>query len=82
MSPKESRQNWARLIQKIYEVDPLTCPKCQGQMHIIRFIEGLDIIEKILRHLGLWVIRNRSDTETPTEQGHNMLCPCSVGVIF
>jgi hypothetical protein len=23
---KESRRNWARLIQKIYEVDPLTCP--------------------------------------------------------
>ncbi len=27
MSSKESRQNWARLIQKIYEVDPLICPK-------------------------------------------------------
>jgi hypothetical protein len=24
------RKAWARLIQKIYEVDPLTCPKCQG----------------------------------------------------
>jgi hypothetical protein len=24
---KEYRKNWARLIQKIYEVDPLTCPK-------------------------------------------------------
>jgi len=22
------RRNWARLIQKIYEVDPLVCPKC------------------------------------------------------
>jgi len=30
-SSKESRQNWARLIRKIYEVDPLVCPKCQGQ---------------------------------------------------
>lgn len=36
---KEYRKNWARLIQKIYEVDPLTCPKCQGQMRIISFIE-------------------------------------------
>jgi len=27
-SPKEYRRNWARLIKKIYEVDPLTCPKC------------------------------------------------------
>jgi hypothetical protein len=24
----EHRKAWARLIQKIYEVDPLTCPKC------------------------------------------------------
>jgi hypothetical protein len=24
---KAYRKNWARLIQKIYEVDPLTCPK-------------------------------------------------------
>ena len=28
---KEYRKNWARLIRKIYEVDPLTCPKCQGK---------------------------------------------------
>ena len=27
-STKEYRKNWAKLIQKIYEVDPLTCPKC------------------------------------------------------
>ncbi len=32
------RKNWAKLIQKIYEVDPLTCPKCQGQMRILRLI--------------------------------------------
>ncbi len=55
---KESKQNWATLIQRIYEVDPLVCPKCQGTMRIISFIEELDIIEKILRHLDLWDIRN------------------------
>jgi hypothetical protein len=32
MPSKEFRQNWARLIQKIYEVDPLVCPKYQGLM--------------------------------------------------
>ncbi len=45
-------------VQKVYEVDPLFCPKCQGAMSIISFIEELDIIEKILRHLGLWDLRN------------------------
>ena len=66
MSSKESRQNWVRLIQKNYEVDPLICPKCWGQMHIISFIEELDIIEKILRHLGLWDIRNHDPPQPVT----------------
>ncbi len=34
LSPKEFRKNWARLIQKTYEVDPLKCPKCQGSMRV------------------------------------------------
>jgi hypothetical protein len=29
-SSKEYGKNWARLIQKIYEVDPLTCLRCHG----------------------------------------------------
>ncbi len=41
---KESRKNWARLIQKIYEVDPLTCPKCSGIMKVISVIEDEEII--------------------------------------
>jgi hypothetical protein len=51
---KEYRKNWARLIQKIYEVNPLTCPKCHGRMRIVVFIEQPEIIKKILKHLGLW----------------------------
>lgn len=56
---KALRKNWARLIQKIYEVDPLTCPKCQGKMHIIAFIENEEVIKIILKHLGLWEIKRR-----------------------
>jgi hypothetical protein len=37
------------LIQKIYEVDPLTCPKCQGSMRVIVFIEHEDVIKNILQ---------------------------------
>ena len=44
-SSKEYRRNWARLIQKIYEVDPLTCPKCQGWMKILAFIEAAEVRE-------------------------------------
>ncbi len=56
----------ARLIQKIYEVDPMICPKCWGKMHIISFIEELDVIEKILRHLGLWDNRNHDPPQPVT----------------
>ena len=58
-SSKEYRKNWARLIQKIYEIDPLTCPKCQGPMRIIAFIEDEEVIKKILKHLGLWEAKAR-----------------------
>ena len=56
---KAFRKNWARLIQKIYEVDPLICPKCKGIMRIISFIEDSQVIRDILTHLGLWLVRSR-----------------------
>jgi endogenous inhibitor of DNA gyrase (YacG/DUF329 family) len=58
-SSKAFRKNWARLIQKIYEVDPLICAKCKGKMHIIAFIEDEEVIKRILKHLGLWDIKQR-----------------------
>jgi hypothetical protein len=47
---------WAALIQRIYEIDPLKCPKCGGEMKFISFIEKhqADVIEKILKHCDLW----------------------------
>jgi hypothetical protein len=29
---------WRKLIKKVYEVDPLTCPACGAQMEVIVFI--------------------------------------------
>ena len=57
---RKSRANWARLIRKIYEVDPLTCSKCNGVMRILAFIEEEAVIRKILEHLGLWDIPART----------------------
>jgi hypothetical protein len=48
------RSTWARLIHKVYEVDPLECPKCKGPMRVIALIDDAAVIRKILRHLGLW----------------------------
>jgi hypothetical protein len=35
VSARASRRSWARLIQKVYEVDPLICPKYGSEMKII-----------------------------------------------
>ena len=45
---------WRDCIKKIYEVDPLCCPKCNGEMRIISFITDEITIKEILSHLGLW----------------------------
>ena len=54
ISPQAFRKNWARLIQKIYNVNPLLCSKCSGSMRIISLIDDAEIIKKILKHLDLW----------------------------
>jgi len=64
-SDKASRKSWARLIQKIYEVDPLCCPKCRGPMKIISIIEEQVVIKQILQHLGLWEVRNTGPPPVP-----------------
>jgi hypothetical protein len=62
---KQCRENWARLIKKILEVDPLICSKCQGVMKIISFIENPPVIHRILAHLDLWDVPKRSPPVSP-----------------
>jgi hypothetical protein len=69
-SKKEYRKNRARLIQKIYEVDPLTCPKCQGQMRIISFIEDQNVIKKILKYLELWLDKKKPSPRANAPPAH------------
>jgi hypothetical protein len=49
-----ARATWAKLIRKVYEADPLECPKCRGPMRIIALIEDPGVIRRILEHLGQW----------------------------
>ena len=46
------RRSWAQLIKRVYEVDPLMCPSCGGEMRIIAFIIDHDVVDAILRHLA------------------------------
>ncbi|MBA7639484.1 hypothetical protein ES703_47142 [subsurface metagenome] len=43
----------AEMIRKVYETDPLLCPRCGGEMRIIAFIEDHKVIDRIIRHLKL-----------------------------
>jgi hypothetical protein len=60
------RRAWARLIRKVYLVDPMTCPKCGGRLRILSFIDNPSVIEKILRHLKLWDFPERSPPPRPS----------------
>ena len=45
---KLRKQSWARLLQKVYEVDPFVCPKCQGTMSVVAIIEDPKELAKII----------------------------------
>jgi hypothetical protein len=51
---RAARAAWARLIQKVYEVDPMSCPHCGEEMRLMALIEDPPVIEKSLKHLHLW----------------------------
>ena len=48
---------WARLIRRIFEVDPLRCRKCGAEMRIIAFITDFRQTNRILEHMGEQTIR-------------------------
>ena len=52
--PKIPSPQWRECIKRVWEVDPLSCPKCGNEMKIVSFINEVDVIRKILEHLGLW----------------------------
>jgi hypothetical protein len=50
---KRCSPTWARLIAKVYQVDPLVCPRCGQRMSLIAFVTDQMAISKILDHPGL-----------------------------
>ena len=64
-------KKWRELIKKVWEADPLTCPCCQHEMRIVALIDQADVIERILRHLGLWEagvrVESARDPPAPAE---------------
>ena len=46
------KKAWARLLSKVYEIDPFICPRCGSEMMVIAIIQKPQEIERILRHLA------------------------------
>ncbi len=59
LSSKTYRKRWAAWINKIWNTDPLICPKCGATLEIIAFIEDHAVIKNILTSLDLWKIPER-----------------------
>ena len=47
----KGRASWARLLRRIFEVDPLTCARCGAQMRVISVITEGTVIDQLLRHV-------------------------------
>ena len=48
---RRRKLTWAKLIQKVYEIDPLLCRFCGTEMKVISFITEYPVIRKILTHI-------------------------------
>ena len=60
-------KTWRECIKKVWEVDPLECPKCHAEMKIISFITEKDVIRLILEHLNLWPKKLANASRDPPE---------------
>ncbi len=52
-------KGWAEMIRKVYEVDPLLCPKCGGRMKLIAFLTDHAVVDRIIDHLKLVFVAER-----------------------
>jgi hypothetical protein len=66
---------WARLIAKVYHVDPLVCTRCGQPMSTIAFVTHQVAIGRILDHLGL----STPQAEKPPPSVPEILCVAEHG---
>jgi hypothetical protein len=47
------RMRWAALLQRVFEIDALRCPRCGSTMRLIAAIEDPDVARRILECMEL-----------------------------
>ena len=64
--PAPSR-NWASLIKRVYEVDPLVCARCGSPMRIVAFITDHAEALRLCRNQGIPDYRAPPPLTTPSQ---------------
>jgi hypothetical protein len=59
------RRSWARLIARIYEVDPLVCPRCGHELKVVAAITDAVTIDRILEHRRRVGLRSPFEPRAP-----------------
>jgi transposase len=52
-------KGWAAMIRKVYEVDPMRCPKCGGSMKVVALITDYAAVDRIIDHLKLTFVAEK-----------------------
>lgn len=58
---------WAQRLKRVFSIDIEKCEKCGGSLQIIASIEDPDVIQKILKHLGLDQPENPQNRSPPAD---------------
>ena len=58
------RASWARLIRRVFEVDPLLC-RCGATMAVVSVITDPEVVERILRHLRAKGVAEDAEPRAP-----------------
>ena len=65
--PKAYSMTWAQRLKRVFSIAIGKCEKCGGPVRIIASIEDPDVIQKILKHLGLDQDRDPQNRSPPAE---------------
>ncbi len=56
-------KGWAEMIRKVYEVDPMVCPRCGGTMKVVAFLTEYAVVDRIIDHLKLAFVAEKPPPE-------------------
>jgi hypothetical protein len=60
-----TRASWARLMRRVFEVDPLLCPRCGHRLGIVAWITEPQVVARILKHRAEKDLRSVFEERAP-----------------